>query len=241
MPREGDAEFRDVIVMPGLAVDLFGREVLVPAPTRLDPALFAALAGDQKREVWIGFAEAALRDGMAARMICEGTETFARVDEGFRLFAGPQSTVLWDLARASVIIGGEEAVPPPPATARPEQPQLPPDGSAATQEFEAPDEIRTWLLRLGSVRWDGGAGRIPPGRGARRPHRRPHLGRLHRRRAAERIRWPPPRPAPALRGCGCAGFRHPGGASHRPGPHRREAGCGTAWRQAAGPHGARRR
>lgn len=163
IPREGDAEFRDIILMPGLAVDLYGREILVPAPTRIDPALFAALAGDQKREVWIRFDERALVEGQAARLVCQGTDLFSRVAEGFRLAAGPQPGELWDLARALVVVGGEDAVTPPaPAGTRPEQPVLPADGSEPAQEFEAPGENPIWLLRLGSLRWDGGAAKFRP-------------------------------------------------------------------------------
>ncbi|MBO1076171.1 hypothetical protein [Roseomonas marmotae] len=161
IPREGDAQFCDVLLMPGMAVDIFGREVLVPAPTRVEPALFAAMAGDQKREVWIAFAEAAMRDGATLAMICTGTENFPRVAEGFRLFAGTQDSALWDLERAELPVGGQAALPPS-ADPVPGTPRLPADGTMAAQTFVAEDEIQTWLIRLGSLRWDGGAQKFRP-------------------------------------------------------------------------------
>lgn len=162
LEREGDAEYRDVIVMPGLAVDLFGREIVVLQPTRLAPSLFASFASDAKQAVWIAYDEIAILDSQGARMICEGTDLFSRVRETFKLFAGTQATELWDLAQAEVIVGGDPAAPPPPPAAPAGEPQLPPDGNVPYQEFEAPDTQRRWLVRLGSVRWDGTAGKFRP-------------------------------------------------------------------------------
>ena len=163
LDREGDPQFCDVVVMPGLAIDLFGREILVMQPTRLDPSLFAAFSDRRNREVWIGFLELAqVNGGMATRAVCQGTDQFARVQETFQLFAGPQSGPISDLSQAVVTVGGDTAVAPPPAVPQPGQVQLPPDGSVPFQTFEAPDAQVSWLVRLGSVLWDGtpGAGKF---------------------------------------------------------------------------------
>src|SRR5262249_21968334 len=139
LDREGDPDFCDVVVMPGLAIDLFGREILVMQPTRLDPSLFGAFPNRQNREVWIGFLELAqVNGGQATRAVCQGTDQFARVQETFQLFAGPQQATISDLSRAVITVGGNIAVAPPPAVAQPGQVQLPPDGSMPVQTFEAP-------------------------------------------------------------------------------------------------------
>ncbi|HEY0421391.1 MAG TPA: hypothetical protein VGC80_17885 [Acetobacteraceae bacterium] len=161
VPREGDAAFRDIILMPGLAVDLFGREILVQAPTALSPSSFAAFAGDQKREVWIGFRELPISNGQAGRMLCVGTDSFSRIEETFQILAGTQNSTLWDINRVALTAGGTPVAPPTPAVA-PGVAQLPPDGAFSEQDFEAPGDVVTWLVRLGSVRWDGGVGKFRP-------------------------------------------------------------------------------
>jgi len=160
LPREGEAGFVDLVVMPGLAIDLFGREILVLEPAPLDTALFASLGGVQNRPVWISYEEQALRDDMAERRICEGTDSYSRVRETFRLFGGPQDDGFHDLEAAEVFVAGATIAGPSAAGVVPPDLQIPADGGVAVQEFEAPGEQRRWMLQLGSVLWDSTQGRF---------------------------------------------------------------------------------
>jgi hypothetical protein len=161
LPRDGDPDFRDLVLMPGLAIDLFGREIIVFSPTPLSPSTFAGLPGEQNREVWIGYQELPVADGMGGRMLCTGVDSYTRIEESFQIYAGPLDPKLWDVNRATVYVGGEPAATPALMAMRGVV-QLPPDGAEPEQDFEAQGEVVTWLLRLGSVHWDQTANKFRP-------------------------------------------------------------------------------
>ncbi len=141
----------DVYLYPGMAVDGYGREVLAPAPALLDSADFQRFSSDDHYAVWIGYQEeeAARPTNGYAACVDAGTGQFDRVRENYRLFIEPEPGVP---EPDGVIIDGQQAEPPDPA--RPADLTIPFDKSVPYQEL--PDDYRArWMLRLGSVRWDG--------------------------------------------------------------------------------------
>lgn len=123
-------------VGPGMAVDGFGREIFVLAPTELGPEAFLAenlLTGMQP--VWLAYHE---EDTVPARFgyaeCADGT--LRRVVEGYRLFVGePEDPD----GRDDVVVAGE-----------------PEDTSASIPFQELPqEELKArWYVLLGEVFWD---------------------------------------------------------------------------------------
>jgi hypothetical protein len=144
--NECDPTTVDVFISPGLAIDGFGRETIVAAPFKLEPPLFDAFGNLQHRAIWITHdEERAGRPGYGYE-VCEDDQ-FSRVREIFRVAADPPPPT-----HDPLVVAGKVAVPP----------VVPADESAPYQEF--PDETAhpEWLIRLGSVNWDGVNGRLRP-------------------------------------------------------------------------------
>jgi hypothetical protein len=162
-PQDGGGDI-DVYLYPGMAVDGYGREILVLRPVKLDPADFQRFATDDHYEVWVGYQEEQTGRAGNGFALCEGDGQFDRVRENFRLFVEPDAAVA---EPDGVIVDGQLAELPDPAS--PADLTIPADKSVPYQELPA-DHRERWLLRLGSVHWDGtkfvaaAAGRLSEGR-----------------------------------------------------------------------------
>src|SRR5260370_1044288 len=55
VPVAGDPTAVDVYIQPGMAIDGFGREIIVVAPVKLDPAKFASFSGVGPHDVFISY------------------------------------------------------------------------------------------------------------------------------------------------------------------------------------------
>lgn len=137
----------NVYLQPGMAVDGYGREILVLAPTPLSTSDFLRFAKDDHYEVWIGYDEAQTDRVSGGYELCDSTDQFDRLREGFRIFVEPAFT-----QPDGVIVDGREVKPPDDSNT--DDLTIPADKSVPYQEL--PDDYKErWLLRLGSVRWDG--------------------------------------------------------------------------------------
>src|SRR5207253_3636409 len=77
---------------------------------------------------------------------CVGeADQFGRVRERFRLVVGPQASM-----HGAVIVDGQRADASSTA-----QVPIPPDEDVPYQELSDGDPLPTWLIRLGSVNWNG--------------------------------------------------------------------------------------
>jgi hypothetical protein len=164
--RPQDSGDIDVFLYPGMAVDGYGREILVLRPILLDTADFQRFAADDHYAVWIGYEEEQTARPGNGYAICadNGNGQFDRVRENFRLFVEPDPDVT---EPDGVIVDGQLAEPFD--AANPADLTIPADKSVPYQEL--PDDYRErWMLRLGSVHWDGtkfipaAAGRLSEGR-----------------------------------------------------------------------------
>lgn len=144
----------DVFVQPGLAVDGYGRLIVVMERTRLDAALFSG-ANSGEVEVWIRYAQREREGVRKGFEVCAAEDVFARVSESFALEVGPRSI----LERQSGIDVNGANVLDARETLRQIDPEaaLIEDASIPYQGFPADDDDALWLVPLGHVRWQGGA------------------------------------------------------------------------------------
>jgi hypothetical protein len=154
-PRTADPPFVDLFVMPGVAQDGFGRLTVVFEATKIDPVLFNMFGNDQHRELWIAFSEVPLRPATGGFAPCLDGQSYSRVEETFRFVAGPFTP-----SHDDVMVGGKAALPA--AVAGPNDPVLPDDESVAYQALPEQGEQARWLVRLGSVHWDGTVQKFRP-------------------------------------------------------------------------------
>ena len=154
-PQAGTPEFCDIHVTPGLAVDGFGREIVLLEPVRVAPEMFGGFDGDRVIELWLRYDEYTSRTGNDRLAICALDGAYSRVVEGYRLLVGPQTP-----EHDPLIVGGDEAkLALTDGTADGGAPIAPADTSIAAQDFPDSDKA-SWPVRLGSVRWDGDVGKF---------------------------------------------------------------------------------
>ncbi len=145
----------DVLVQPGLAIDGYGRLVVVLEQTRLDGAQFSGAASGEV-EVWIRYDQSEREGVRKGFEVCSEQDVFARVNESFVLEAGPRTSILERQSGVNVngvnVLDAREAL----RSVDPDAP-LVCDGSVPYQAFPVDDEDALWLIPLGHVRWQGGA------------------------------------------------------------------------------------
>src|SRR5262245_57531388 len=146
-PREGDPAAVDVFILPGMAVDGLGREILLLHEEKLDPALFDSFANALHREVWIAFDEELTLRPAAGFEVCTDTPQFGRMSETFRIVVEPALPT-----HDSILVSGKASSTPPAAVGTPE---IPADESVPYQELPDDEAAPFWLVRLGSANWDG--------------------------------------------------------------------------------------
>jgi hypothetical protein len=138
---EGGGAAREVIILPGVAIDGYGREIIVFRPIALDPALFLRFGTPNHYSVWIGYEEeSANRDSSGFN--CDD-DAFNRTVESFRIYVEPE-----DPQPSGVVVDGDES-----DAANPDL-RIPGDLSVPYQELPHGD-LDFWLIPLGEVRWDG--------------------------------------------------------------------------------------
>lgn len=155
-PSPIDPAVVDVMLRPGLATDGYGRELMVDSALRLDPAAFSAFADLAHRSVYLAYDEVTSGHDAARYDDClPGRQT--RITEGYRIVVDPtpppHDTI--DIAGQPGVVVPVGGTLPPGAVAIPDDESIPfqtlPDG--LTQR---------WLVRLGSVKWDGTTGQFRP-------------------------------------------------------------------------------
>jgi hypothetical protein len=147
-PVQGDPTAVDVYVQPGMAVDGFGREILVMQPLKLDPLLFGAFINQQHRQVWIAYDSQDSQAPQPGYQQCGVANQFGRIIETYKFVIDPQPPT-----RDPIYVGGTQVGPPPPAN--PGDLTIPGDLSVPYQEFPDDTTDPLWLVRLGNVNWDG--------------------------------------------------------------------------------------
>lgn len=143
--REAEGGSLEVWVEPGMAVDGYGREIVVWRPHKLEPAAFQSQSADRHYEVWIGYDEEQTSRAQGGYAGCGEDGQFDRIREQYRIYVQPP------VPHPDGVIVDGQLVKPHDTDA---DLTVPPDLSVPYQEFPASLSAR-WLVRLGSVHWDG--------------------------------------------------------------------------------------
>ncbi|HEX3455628.1 MAG TPA: hypothetical protein VHS03_13455, partial [Gaiellaceae bacterium] len=144
-PAEGSTTAADVYVSPGLAIDGFGREIVVSAPFKLDASLFlqpTLPAG--WTQVWIRYFTEPVDPAGYGYELCDDPNLTTRTRQTFKIQVGQQQTPYGD-----VVIAGQ-AIHPADLTVV--------DESVPYQALPEDADDDRWLVPLGWVNWDGVSG-----------------------------------------------------------------------------------
>jgi hypothetical protein len=153
----------DVYLQPGMAVDGFGREIVVLSQAQLTADMFAAFYSPNSNAspiliyVWIAYQEQLLRPPNDACSTSNASNAYGRVEETYTLTATatsaapPSGAIVVDgtqmTSSSSSSSSSSTVLDPPPIT-------LPFDDSVPFQEFSTNDSSLIWWLPLGRVMWD---------------------------------------------------------------------------------------
>lgn len=127
----------EAFVMPGFAVDGFGREIILLRPHKLGKKCFLD-KNEGFLKVWIAYEEKEDVQTDKCFNRCVEDENFSRVKESFRIFVGEPEE-----KHDSVVVSGEVKTPP----------EIPYDESVPYQDLPESEDGR-WLVCLGEVKWD---------------------------------------------------------------------------------------
>jgi hypothetical protein len=177
--KEGDPGAVDVYLQPGLAVDGYGREIIVMLPAQLDQTLFDSFNTLKHCSVWIAHDELAAGRPASGYEVCDETAQFGRVLESYRLVVEPNPPL-----HDALMVNGKEVHPPPPTN--PGDLTIPVDETVPYQEFPDDTLRPRWLLRLGTVHWDGVNRKFVP----TTPHKRLNEERTYARLIGSQLMAP---------------------------------------------------
>lgn len=155
VPAAGGAA--DVYVMPGLAIDGFGREIVVLEPAQVLPTLvqrFKNQAGVYG--LWLGFRDELGGRPRAGITSCETGDQFGRVRETFELVVEPREPTHDEITIAGQqVVFNPAAVPADPNAEVSERLTVPADESVPHQQLPDDENDPRWLVPLGNLTWDG--------------------------------------------------------------------------------------
>jgi hypothetical protein len=147
-----------------MAVDAFGREIVMLSRTQLTQDLFAAFynpnanANSIDMYIWITYDQQLVQLSGDACTRQNTSNPYSRVRENFRLLVTSTPTPVPAINDPLIIDGNAMTPPagPPPSpvpTPAPGEINLPYDGSVPYQEFQQDDTTVHWYIPLGQVLW----------------------------------------------------------------------------------------
>jgi hypothetical protein len=154
-PPPGNLPTVDIYLQPGVAVDAFGREIVVLNKTQLTQDLFAAygnLTGLHTMYIWISYAQLMLQPPADACTALNQPNAFGRLQEAFALTATNDSK---SPPNGVIVVDGKTLPLPTPLETG--DIVFPPDDSIPYQEFST-DDSAIWYVALGRVSWDASNG-----------------------------------------------------------------------------------
>jgi hypothetical protein len=144
----------DIYLQPGMAVDAFGREIVVLNKTQVTQDLFAPYVdvnnpGALTMYLWISFAQLQLQPPTDPCTALNQPNAYGRVQEAFALTAtkdpnGPTNE--------AIVVDAKSL--PLPTPLQPGDIVFPADDSIPYQEFSSDDSTVHWYIPLGQVSWD---------------------------------------------------------------------------------------
>ncbi len=151
-PSDNGGDEIDVFISAGMAIDGFGREIILMYPVQLDLGLFDGFTTTKHYEVWLAYTEELTQRPAFGYEQCDLESQFSRVRETYRVLVGTQP-----VPQDPIMVDGKEAAPlDPTVTPTPDDllNAIPDDQSVPYQAFPDDEFVNRWLIRLGSVRCD---------------------------------------------------------------------------------------
>jgi hypothetical protein len=139
-----DASAVLVWINPGMAIDGFGREILLLTRVPLEASLFAAYASPGNHTVWVSYRQQSADAPKAGYANCDAPNQYGRIQETYRIVIDPKAPT-----REHIMVGGQDAEAPTSDI------KIPSDASVPYQEFPDDDTAPEWLVPIGRVIWDG--------------------------------------------------------------------------------------
>lgn len=140
-----------VVVTPGVALDGYGRLIVVTAPAEIPAEKLIGIDSGAVK-VWIRYAERPVQGARAGYGTCGAEDAYARINETFEIEVGERSGIVDRQSGVSlsgvVVADAREA-------ARASNPDAPLhcDGSVPYQDYPIDDQDSLWLVPLGTVVW----------------------------------------------------------------------------------------
>ena len=147
-------------LQPGVAVDGYGRIIVVLSPTLISPDLFVSM-GSGNVDIWLRYDQSEFEATRAGFKVCSSTDSYARMSESFALEVGSKSSVLdrqsgvtvnnvllSDAREARISVDGDA--------------KLLIDASVPEQSLPIDDEQAYWLIPLGHVKWSAAVNNFLP-------------------------------------------------------------------------------
>src|SRR5262245_46467091 len=94
----------DYFLTPGIAIDGYGRMIVIAATYRLTTELFTSQPTGRV-SVWIRYEEAPFSGTRPGFQVCDCSDSFARVQESFVIETGPRNSVI--LRESDVVVGDD--------------------------------------------------------------------------------------------------------------------------------------
>jgi hypothetical protein len=157
---DGTATDVDVFLQPGMAVDGFGREIVVLNQVQLTAEMFAAFYNPSSSAtptlmyVWIGYQQSLLQPPADACTSMNVSNAFGRIEETYMLSVTATST---PQPNGAVVVGGNDVTLSSSSSTTITDPPsipIPNDESVPFQEFSTDDSNLIWWVALGRVKWD---------------------------------------------------------------------------------------
>ena len=144
----------DVYLLPGYAVDGYGRAIIVVNPLRLTVDLFTGLASGAV-PLWIRYDEGGSKGVRPGFEVCTAADAYARTAESYALKAGFLQGV--SDRQDGIGVAGEQVDDPRTAPRLfNDNAGLLCDGSVPYQDLPLGDETKVWWIPLGLVGWSSG-------------------------------------------------------------------------------------
>jgi hypothetical protein len=152
----------DVYLQPGMAVDAFGREIVVLGQAQLVESMLAAFydpntnAAPVPIYIWIAYRDTLLEPSTDTCASSNTTDAYSRVEETYTLTA---TAALTPPADSPAVIDGVQMTLGASTASSAPLPDPPPvtllvDGSVPFQEFSTDESSLSWWIPLGRVLWD---------------------------------------------------------------------------------------
>lgn len=159
VPNGGPNNAVDIFLMPGMAIDGFGREIVVLGKAQLTQDPFAPYydpnpaAAPKQMYLWIAYDQSMANASTDSCSRTGNSNAFGRVQESYRIAVTPDPASPANdpmVVDGNTIAAGVVSSTPP----APGEVVLPLDGSVPYQEFSDSDSSLNWFIPIGRVLWD---------------------------------------------------------------------------------------